>query len=331
MADLLEPESTASRAAQPAGAAAGARSTSVSESLAYGLVTRLAREAAQTERILRARIGFPAPTAKRAAAFRAAVVWLRRTIPRQLVAGELLMGDQTGKDKAAVFGVLHWSAQSLGEASGLELNFSHVDARKLAVREQVLGSVSRHALMRIFFRLRSMEAENVLSELADLAQTASAWRRATRALPPRAELLVPSRRGAFVLVQDQLRPMTFAVRTYMTDQRMEDVPERRHAVAVARAEQGVVVNHAPFFPILSRRRLLRADGQAPEDGAVPPSALATPEGLNRLCDLQCGDRSRLPADWRFGTDEEVLAAWCETDAAREADDESGAPARPRGR
>jgi len=283
---------------------------SVSESLAHGLVTRMTGGAAQTRQRLAERVPLPSLTSKRAAQYRAACTYVLNAIPRDLLVLSTSNGDQSGKDKNAWRLFFHWGcltalevlsgSQSVADdqREQLVLMVSGVYARHRSISSRSIALVSRHALMRLFYRLKTTDESPVLDELADFAVALSCFKDVTDRMSWDCELLVPSRSGAFVLVRDRTGSADVAVRTWMSHDRMVDNRWRQAAVALAREENGLVVNHTGGFPVMSRRRLAAATGGKPFANAVV---------LNRVCDAAFGTASRLPADWRFHEPQDIPA------------------------
>lgn len=274
---------------------------SVSESLAHGLVTRLTTEIEDARSRLDRSTQLAAPQAKRAAAFRSTKAYLDKAIPADLVLHRHARGDQSGKDKGARYLVTHWGMlyQAFDAAKPdmdrLELAFTAVEARHATMWSERMCVVTRHAIMRLFFRLRTIKQADVLAELMALGDGFFRCLHVLRRLPWGAQLLLPSGHGAFVIVRDRGGDSGFAVVTWMSDERMTDNMRRHNAVVCARAERGLVVNYPNVFPIISSPRL----------EAVSSDEQISAQMLNRLCDRYFDASSRLPADWRFRERQEI--------------------------
>lgn len=266
---------------------------SVSESLAHGLVSRLTGLIQDIREHLDARVSVPELTVKRAAGFRALKSYLHKSIPAELVVAVNARGDQSGKSKDASYTVVHWGMieraydQRPAAPDALELVITGVFARQACMRSRKMCTVTRHAIMRTFFRLRTLDPSEVMDELHELGRGILASHQVIDRMSWECQLLIPTRRGAFVLVRDRDGSSDFAAITWMSDERMQDNLRRQRAVVHARQDGGVVVNHPQAFPII--RKPWVADGFG--------ESIA--KQINRQCDSFYDDRSRLPAEWRF--------------------------------
>lgn len=264
---------------------------SVSESLAHGLVRRLANELGEESRQALRAAGLPTPRVKRAVAYRTAVDFHLRAIPQGLRVAVFASGDLRGKSKDSMVAILHWGRNDISD-DHLCLQLTQVDARRVNSETMSLCQVTRHAVMRLFFRLRTTDQDAVMRELSDMAVQAFCSTPLLGALSDEAQVLVPSKNGAFALARNAYGFPPIVVKTWMSDERMQDNMHRLHAVRHARSEQnGLVVNLGPRFPIVSQTRLqaARRDGER----------LYGSEVINRVCDRQFDECSRLPAEWRF--------------------------------
>lgn len=276
---------------------------SMSESLAHGLVTRLTDGALRRHESVRSR-AHDRHTVKRAASYRLAREYLRNCVPPELRAMEYEAGDRTGKSKDAKYTLLHWDSpkmlldiiddehepQPRHDSGDLVLVSCMVDSRHTRVRYAPIMTVGRHALMRLFFRLRTLDEAAVFSEMRDLVGCFMDHFHLAHHLGPCADLLMPTSHGAFVLTRMRERPAEMYIKTWMNDDRMIDNPRRQKAVIRARAEGGVVLNELGAFPIISRQRI-EAEGKN--------WAGLTGKDLNWHCDQFYPLHTRLPADWRF--------------------------------
>ena len=134
---------------------------SMSESLAHGLVKRLSTESRAANRVTVQAAGIPVLPMKQAAAFRAACRWLDTTIPAALKIASVRIGDARGKHKDSLYGILHWLARE--DARSLVASCLLIEARKLTPTYTDLLEVSGHALMRLFYRLKTTDAAIVLA------------------------------------------------------------------------------------------------------------------------------------------------------------------------
>lgn len=275
---------------------------SVSESLAHGLVTRLTKEVNEMRDRLDSRIRLRIPTAKRAAAYRAATAYVDRAIPRSLRLGEGSSGDQSGKHKDAKYVVLHWG--HLGALFGvrcapapgsLTLALTKVSARLGGIESFLVCTVTRHAIMRLFFRLRTTSSDEVAKELSELGKFLVYGGHLLDRMSWDCEILIPSPRGAFVVQRDRGCTHPHAVTTWMSDERMVDNRLRQAAVIRARESGGFVVNLPNAFPILCRGKV----AEAAKAGDTIAAA------LNRVADRCFDESSRLPAEWRFREPDQI--------------------------
>lgn len=234
--------------------------------------------------------------------------WIQRAVPPQLFVSGWHVGDQSGKDKNASFMVFHWGELDILPSVGQERKLAEhrrdhlvlfvtgVGARKCAISSTSVCSVSRHALMRLFYRLKTTDERVVLAELADIGQVFLRYKDVIDTMGWDCELLVPSKSGAFVLVRDRDFAGHRIVSTWLSDARMVDDGTRHAAVAMARQEGGVVVNNVGGFPIVSRARLEKGGARG----------MVSAVELNRLCDQSFGASGRLPEGWRFISSEAAL-------------------------
>jgi hypothetical protein len=273
--------------------------TSLSESLAHGLASKMA--AGVRERTIRAaeRVGGQAITVKRAAAYRSTRDRLKQMIPPSLMAMQYEV-DGSGKDKRGFYMSYSWDTADAFERMGeiqkgseaeLILVSNLVRAKDSSVTTLPVCAISRHALMRLFYRLKTGDEAAVMVELKGLASALWTQSGTVRQASIEAELLIPTPHGAFVVVLDARRPGECIAKTWMSDARMMDNMRRLHAVFVARAERGMVVNHIGGFPVISEQRLQKNKAKNPKD----PDA----KDLNDLCDSLCPEKGKIPWSWRF--------------------------------
>lgn len=300
MASVIHLQANDARSSVGVTTLADDRLVSMSESLARGLVLKLTTRAKEKAAWLKRPLLPDTGCQKRAASYRACRNALRKAISEELIAfeGEL---DPTGKSKASKFLALHWGAGDSfkevgigagGNESELALVATSLEARTLGVSSWAMATISNHALQRLFYRLKTSREAEVLDELSEFAESVIRHYEILIRLSPTAELLMPSKRGAFVVATDLKIANEHVVKTWMTDKRMEDNMRRLHAVAVARRERGVVVNHAGVFAVLSGEKMRK------ELGLMGPGSTQA-AALNRICDRAFPDTARLPADWRF--------------------------------
>jgi len=272
---------------------------SISESLAHGLASKMASAVREANIAAVGRRRAQPPTVKRAAAYRAARELLRASVPGRYRGFEYEV-DESGKNKNGYYMLDYWDTAdaferlgevSKGSESELMLISAFIRARDVSVRTAPICAVSRHALMRLFYRLRTADESAVMAEIQGLASVFWSHLMIMRQASIEAELLVPSAKGAFVVVLDARRPGEFIAKTWMSDERMMDNVRRLHAVFVARAENGLVVNHTGSFPVISGERLKAA--------GVHDLLDPTAQELNAMCDALSPGNGLLPWSWRF--------------------------------
>lgn len=271
---------------------------SVNESLAHGLVTRLMREADESTQRLNLAVKLRA-TRKRAATYRAKRDLLRRAIPEQL-RGREFDADPSGKSKDGFYTIEHWGCGTVSTVAGrkpavragsLVLAKSFVSPRSLQCGTLMLASVSRHALMRLFHRLRTTDQQEVMHELNALARLFWSNVSVFDHLGIDALLLIPTTRGAFVAVVDDTYAELVTVKTWISDARLENEPKRLEAVRRARAEDGYVMDDGTYYPVISAVALQRHLG--------PDASLTNWQQLNELCDACRPPGIPLVKDMRF--------------------------------
>ncbi len=242
----------------------------VSESLAHGLVSRLAAESAEADRLRIDAAGVIPPSIERADAYHRACAWLAQSIPHHLLIHSAALGAPThhrsGKDDRFV--ALHWAPDPGEKCLVARLHVIH--ARNLEQRQNVLLMVTVPALMRAFYRLKTMDSRAVLRELEYAAMAALAWHKALCRLPHDQDILLPTPNGALAVARDAAGCADFGglrARTWLSDRRMADNIVRLAAVRRARLGKGVVINCEPF-PLLQADPSQPSDAPAGADGAV---------------------------------------------------------------
>jgi hypothetical protein len=224
----------------------------MSESLAEGLVSRFVDEWTRSD--LEALDRHPPPQKyKRAAAYRALCDWLQRSVPATMQILTLRLGPQTGKDKGGGMVLVHWQPDP--RTKWLLVAVKVVSAHHPSVVSQLLVQVSRHALVRLFQRLRTDDPRLVLDELAQSMKSYWHIYFTHTQLLGRADIMVPTRRGAVAIAADESNATDTVVKTWISDQRMEQSPDRLRAVKRARTEEGFVLMANGRFIVLSRESM----------------------------------------------------------------------------
>jgi hypothetical protein len=130
------------------------------------------------------------------------------------LAERVLGRDVAGSGKAARGLWLFWEVAGQGDL--FRINAAVLDGRSLRVREVELLRVSRHALQRLFQRLRTTDPTQTLAELIPVAEHAADLR--AKAIEHqecyRVHLPMPTARGEAVLVWDDTME-NFVVKTWI--------------------------------------------------------------------------------------------------------------------
>ncbi len=275
----------------PAPAAPAEPPCSMSESLAHGLVNRLTAESRDDDLVACLSAGMPALPIKPAAAFRAGCRWLEATIPAGLLIGRVHIGEARGKNKDSAYGILHWSPRE--DARSLVASLILLEVRKLRVTATDLVDVTGHALMRLFYRLKTTDSADVLAELSAGVLPFNHWADVLGRLPKDCDILLPTPTGVLAVATNRIPGSTsagFVGRTWISHSRLQDNAARLDAAKRAFAERGIVVNIWPF-PLLTPARVAAMREQTQATGA---------ELLNRVLQAQLPPGRRLPAEWHFG-------------------------------
>lgn len=227
---------------------------SISRSLALCLVSRLAAETANADRLSIHDAGIIQPAIERAAAFPRICAWLARYIPHHLLIHSAVLGAEDkqhrGGRKDDRFVALHWTADPVRKCVVARLHVVH--ARKLEEMQGPLLRVTMRALVQTFYRLNTRESGAVLCELSYAARAALAWHEALPRVQLGEDFLLPTPNGTLAVVRDVDRGAEFGglvARIWMSDHRMKDNHRRLTAVRHARLQCSAVINRAPF-PLL---------------------------------------------------------------------------------
>jgi len=227
---------------------------SMNETLAHGLVKRFVGQWSDLN-LKALHQNKPPETQKRAAAYRAICKWLVRSVPEQLRIVEFLHGDQSGRDKRALFGVVYWEPDE--ECQWLRAVMRCASARGGLKSRELLG-LSKHALVRLFQRLKTMEPAQVLSEASAAIRNYQPWHWVHEHVLGLPEILVPTPHGAMVLARKDdaaRRGGRVCAKTWMSDARMVETAKRIGAVRSARSESGFVLIANGDFVVVSGKRL----------------------------------------------------------------------------
>ncbi len=181
------------------------------ESVARGYVHRTLREASERRAaaLQKADAAFRPSRWRRGPVFRAWVQFMDTALEERVLRREL---EGSGKGARALW--LFWEVA--GEGERFHINAALLDGRNLRVREGELLRVSRHAVQRLFQRLRTTDATYALSELVAAAEQAAHLR--AKALRHgecyRVHLQVPTNQGEAVMVWDD-QANNFLVKTWI--------------------------------------------------------------------------------------------------------------------
>lgn len=192
----------------PAPAAPAEPPCSMSESLAHGLVNRLTAESRDDDLVACLSAGMPALPIKPAAAFRAGCRWLEATIPAGLLIGRVHIGEARGKNKDSAYGILHWSPRE--DARSLVASLILLEVRKLRVTATDLVDVTGHALMRLFYRLKTTDSAVVLAELSAAVLTFDHWAAVLDRFLVGCSVLVPTPTGVLAVATNRIPGSTSA-------------------------------------------------------------------------------------------------------------------------
>lgn len=249
-ADLLEIDFRWTQASAPVEQISG-----MSESLADGLVSRFTEAWRHEAEAARDLGNFPGRVfQKRASLFRSKRDFLLRVIPRDLQIYSVSSGSHTGKDKRADFLLVY-------VRPGEDQDCLHVCAALLSARDANVESIrilsiTRHALVRLFQRLKTSNDKDVLREVAFAVQTYVAWGNFYQNVLATPKILVPTPEGALVVQRDE-RDDGFACigKTWISDARMHDSERKLAVVMKAREEAGFVLMANDRYVVISDQRL----------------------------------------------------------------------------
>ena len=171
------------RGTSSSAADAETRAWSMSESLAHGLFNQMSRRADEDGQRAYDRHPRPEPSGKRASAYRAARKWMNTVLLPEQFLGEVPLGDQSGKDKKACTFIIHWDTNPLCDVgrehlpADLVLHVTMIDARHVHIDHKQIATFTKHALMRLFYRLKTTSSALVLQEVGDMARLLFRWQR----------------------------------------------------------------------------------------------------------------------------------------------------------
>lgn len=226
---------------------------SLSESLARGLVARLVFEwdeqynCYMDSKKTFGRRGIPRLPGKRALGYRVLCERTKGLVPPGQIVLETCHGKQDGLDKTAGYAVIHWYAQA--QMQHMDLLMTYVRPGWRFPRRWGLLQMSAHALRRLFFRLKTLDHQVILTELEPAVRTICIWFPLLMGLIEVAEVApsigIPTPHGILYLKRsDQTFPHSpgdLIAATWISDERMVDRPLKLHAVTTARLEGGIVL------------------------------------------------------------------------------------------
>lgn len=247
----------------------------MSETLAEGLVSRFItvwrdREMSSVQRAITPQ------TMKRAAAYRATRDWVVRSVPRELFIFNAEFGASSGLDKRAMFLIAHWQPSSTRAC--LDAMVTRVFARDGQVDFLPILIVTRHALVRLFQRLRTADPDRLMHELNTAALSCMTLALSGRSVLSGHDFLVPTPSGAAIVNIDPTLAAVMALKTWLSDARMRDSPGRLKMVERARREKGLVVIVDDGFVLLSQAQA-RGDEPIPQRELVRMRTTGHPEPL----------------------------------------------------
>jgi hypothetical protein len=198
------------------------------ESLARGLVQRTLRETShrQVAAMQRADSAFAPTRRRRGPVFRALVNFMDGCLEDRILVRELI-----GEGKHAHAHWLYWEVVASDDA--LRIGTAIIEARNPGIKEAELLRVSRHALQRLFQRLRTDDPTEALAELVPAALSAAHLQAKAIENGERYQvhLEVPTPLGDAVIVWDA-EADCFLVKTWIHRDSMNDWRGERHDEAV---------------------------------------------------------------------------------------------------
>lgn len=272
---------------------------SMSTSLASGLARRLLAGAREKE-LATLNYRPPDPNTKRAVFYRQ-LRNHRLAITPKLNLISLNESDPTGKSKDSTFEIVLWSlpAEEDVHTSGIEVLSEIYHSRNATLSAMDMMRLSQHALMRMFYRLKTDDETRVLHELRCGAMAVRRHIMALRYLGQEAQVLVPTPSGALILeINKERRSMApLSANTWISNELIAQRPRQRHAMDAARQCQGFVLDHPSFYTVLSPERVRAVVKTTGAQGAYWGGI--SPEQINRMVDSTLPEHTRLPAGWRF--------------------------------
>lgn len=226
----------------------------MTQSLACSLVARMIAEWDEQyklyyadKKVAKGSRGIPALPLKRALAYRVLRERTRGLVPPTQRVFETCHGKQDGMDKTAGFAIIHWFA--IEQTQRLDLLITYASPGWRLPRRWGLFQVSTHALRRLFFRLRSLDHRVILAELESAVRTICTWYPLLLDLIDIAKAApsvgIPTPNGVLYLRRadqpERHSPGALIATTWVSDTRMSDQPQKRAAVALARLEDGVII------------------------------------------------------------------------------------------
>jgi hypothetical protein len=148
---------------------------------------------------------------------------------------------------------VHWQPED--QLDGVFVVASRLDARRLEPEMGAMLFVTRHALVRLFQRLKTNDDAQVLAEMHSAIKTLYTRSKLIVSILERPEALLPTPRGALVIDGDVTGQASCVGKTWMSDERMNGNPARLRAVRSAREEDGFVLMVDGRFVVLSRARV----------------------------------------------------------------------------
>lgn len=229
---------------------------SVNETLAYGMSKHLLSQAARQQQSSLNRYARPERGRKRISSFKQLTRWARSMIaPGLLIYSETHIPEKTGFRKG-YYRQMHWMASELDGRVHLQLEVLTIPARTHQLHVHILVRLSQHAQMRLYHRLGTIDHQTVLAELGNLISHLHGLLTLYQHSPMQRDWMITTPRGVFVLARDVHQPGLLVIKTWISNHRLYEGSPLQRAVRQAQAEgEGLIINHPPFYPILSQARL----------------------------------------------------------------------------
>lgn len=232
----------------------GTAAFSMSESLAVGLVNRMVNDYAfhyknylsTTAKAVRRENVTTVPK-KRCVAYRFLSRRTTLAIPNNQQVIIHTQGKQDGTSKSAKMSVIHWHAAE--DSRRLTLLVTYLAPGWVLAKRWVLFEMSKHALQRLFYRLKCLEPAPILQEIKPAIDIIAKWYgfiiRLIYSSHDALSIGIPSTQGVLYFKKSYETtphsPASLIASTWVSDTRMQDRPEKLDIVNKARSEGGIVI------------------------------------------------------------------------------------------